>query len=315
MHGNKESEAIAFLSKFTEWIKYEHKVRALLSDGSTTVLPINRKTLEDVFFKKFKDEKDVIEFLDKLRNLKIIPKNADQFFESKIGNKLADIFFRPYTKKMWGIDPKQLSIGIGARLPIRTNYDDRYFNDSFQVLPKDGYTKMVEKILDHKNIKVKLNCVFDKSMEKNFEHTFLCMPIDSYYNYNFGHLPYRSILFEDRILNKDDLPSPVVNFTDDSKYTRMTQWSLFPNSGKCKSKFKTFTYEIPCDMKDNPKEYYYPIQTKKSKKLYEKYLLLSKQNSNVTFCGRTGLFKYLDMLPCVLLHLRIANNFLKNYKK
>ena len=315
LHGPKDSEALTFLSKFCEWIKYEHRVRALLSNGSSTVLPINRQTLEDIFDVKFKNEMEVKSFLDNIRNKELKPRNTDEFFESQIGNKLADIFFRPYTKKMWGTEPKNLSIGIGSRLPIRINYDDRYFNDSFQALPKNGYKNLIENIFDHKNINVKLNCVFDKRMQKFYNHSFLCIPIDSYYNFKFGRLTYRSILFENHLVQRDDLPSPVLNFTNNSKYTRMTQWSLLPNSGKTKTNKKTFTYEIPCSMETNPNEYYYPVQTKESKVLYQKYSKLSKTDHEITFCGRTGLFKYLDMLPCVLLHMRIAKDFLKVIKK
>ena len=168
LHCRKNSEALKFLSRFTEWVKYEHKVRALLNDGRTTPLPINKITIEDIFEKSFENEETTRKFLDHIRNKDLSPTNTDELFESTVGNKLADIFFRPYTKKMWGIDPKQLSISIGARLPIRTNEDCRYFNDEFQALPKFGYTEMVKKMLDHKNIEINLNTDFIKGMELKF---------------------------------------------------------------------------------------------------------------------------------------------------
>ena len=312
LHGNIASPALKFINNFTEWVNYEHKVRALLKDGNTTVLPINRETIEDIFKKKFSSEEEVKQFLDQQRSKHLIPKNSDEFFESQIGNKLADIFFRPYTKKMWGIDPKKLSINVGSRLPIRTNYDTRYFSDSFQALPKRGYNHLVENMLDHKKIELCLNCEFDKNMEKHYEHNFLCIPIDNYFDYKYGNLPYRSILFENRVSYQKDLSAAVINFTDDSKYTRMTQWNLLPNSGISKDGSKTITYEIPCSMKDNPKEYYYPVQTKESAEQYKKYTLLAKKKKNITFCGRSGLFKYLDMLPCILIHMNIAKKFIDN---
>jgi len=315
LHCNKNDKALKFLSEFTEWVTYEHRVRALLPNGKTTPLPVNKKTLEDIYSKKFKNEEEVKLFLESIRNKELIPQNTDEFFEANVGKKLADLFFRPYTKKMWGVDAKELAVNIGARLPIRTNSDDRYFNDNFQALPKEGYTKMVEKMLNHENINVKLNSNFHKSMEDNFDHSFLCIPIDKYFDYKFGILPYRSIKFEEREESSNNLVTPVINFTDESIYTRKTQWNLLPNSGKSIKNIKTITYEIPCSMSENPDEYYYPVQTTKSKKIYEKYYKFSKNFKRITFCGRTGLFKYIDMIPSVTIHQKIAKNFLKNLDK
>ena len=314
LHCNKNDKGLIFLSNFTDWIYYEHRVRALLKDGRTTPLPINKTTLEDIFNKKFQDEKETQDFLNIIRNKKIIPQNTDDFFEANVGTILADLFYRPYTKKMWGIDPKELDVKVGARLPIRTNEDDRYFNDSFQALPKEGYTKMIEKMFNHENIKVNLNCNFLKGMENNFDHSFLCVPIDKYFDYKFGILPYRSIKFENRKESFNNLETPVINFTDESIYTRKTQWNLLPNSGKSINKIKTITYEIPCSMSENPNEYYYPVQTTKSKKMYAKYSKFAKQFKKITFCGRTGLFKYIDMIPAVTIHRKIAKTFLNNLK-
>ena len=313
LHCNKNDKALKFLSNFTKWINYEHKVRALLADGRTTPLPINKITLQDIFGKKFKSNEEVSRFLDFIRNKDLIPNNTDEFFEANVGNKLADLFFRPYSRKMWGIDPKELSLSIGARLPVRTNDDERYFNDNFQALPKDGYTKMIEKMLNHQNIKVNLNTSFQKGMELNFDYAFLCIPIDKFFDYKYGVLPYRSIIFEQHKELTEDLPSPVINFTDNRAYTRKTQWSLFPNSSVPKTKFKTITYEIPCSMNQNPNEYYYPVQTSIAKQMYKRYKRLSTREKKIMFCGRTGLFKYIDMIPAVNIHLKIAKDFLKKF--
>ena len=312
LHCNKNNNGLKFLSQFTEWTIYEHRVRALLQDGTTTPLPINKNTLEDIYNKKFDTEEEVINFLNFIREEDLKPQNTDEFFQAKVGNKLADLFFRPYTKKMWGIDPKELAVSIGARLPVRTNEDDRYFNDNFQALPKEGYTKMIERMLDHQNIQIKLGTDFKKGMELNYDFSFLCIPIDKFFDYEFGILPYRSIIFEERKEVLDDLPSPVVNFTDNSVYTRKTQWSLFPNSGLPKDNFKTITYEKPCSMRDNPNEYYYPVNTFQSKQMYEKYKKFSRKENRIIFCGRTGLYKYIDMIPAVNIHQKIADDFLKS---
>ncbi len=314
LHCSKNSEALFFLSRFTKWVKYEHKVRALLNNGKTTPLPINKTTLEDVFQKSFNDENETKEFLESIRKKDLVPKNSDQLFQSSVGEKLSNIFFRPYTKKMWGINADQLEVSIGARLPVRTNNDERYFNDQFQALPKYGYTSMVEKMLDHKNIQVNLNSPFIKGMEKDFFHSFLSIPIDEFFNFQYGQLPYRSIIFEQKLENKKDLEVPVINFTDKSQYTRKTQWNLFPNSYNFKGELKTITYEKPCSMESNPGEYYYPVQTIQSKKKYYKYLDLAKNNLSITFIGRTGLFKYIDMVPAVQMHISISKSFLKRIK-
>ena len=314
LHCNQNSEALLFLSRFTKWVKYEHKVRALLENGKTTPLPVNKSTIEDVFQKHFKNEDETKEFLDSIRNKVLIPKNTDELFESTVGEKLSNIFFRPYTKKMWGVDPKELALSIGARLPVRTNNDDRYFNDQFQALPKDGYTKMVQKILDHRNIEIHLNTSFNRGMEEDYFHSFLSIPIDEYFNYVFGNLPYRSIIFDQKLEEGPDLEAPVINFTDNSKYTRKTQWNLFPNSYNSKTTLKTITYEKPCSIKINPGEYYYPVNTKLSREIFSNYEKLAKNKLSITFIGRTGLFKYIDMIPAVQMHIRFARNFLKKYK-
>ena len=312
LHCNSNSIALSFLSRFTEWINYEHKVRALLSDGRTTPLPINQITLEDIFNKKFRNEVEVKEFLDSIRNKNLKPNNTDEFFEFSVGEKLSNIFFRPYTKKMWGVEPNKLSSSIGARLPVRINKDTRYFTDDFQALPKNGYTKMVSNMLDHPLIEVCLNTNYEKGMENDYDHAFLCIPIDKFFDYEYGMLPYRSIIFENRLENTSDQEAAVINFTDNSKYTRKTQWSLLPNSPKKTFKNKTITYEIPCSMDLNPEEYYYPINTKDSNEIFNKYKSLAKNIKNISFCGRAGLFKYIDMIPAVDIHLRIANKFIKN---
>ena len=312
LHCNKNSKALCFLSRFTDWVSYEHRVRALLSDGRTTPLPINQITLEDIFNKRFSNEIEVKEFLDSIRNKNLNPKNTDELFQFSVGEQLSNIFFRPYTRKMWGIDPHELSSNIGARLPVRTNKDTRYFNDDFQALPKNGYSKMVSNMLSHELIDVRLNQNFEKGMENDFDHSFLCVPIDKFFDYEYGILPYRSILFENRFENTKDQEATVINFTDNSKYTRKTQWSLLPNSPIKLNKNNTITYEIPCSMDLNPEEYYYPINTKESNEIFNKYKLLAKSIKKISFCGRTGLFRYIDMIPAVLIHLDMANKFIKN---
>ena len=311
LHGNADSEAVAFLSRFCTWTAYEHRVRALLPDGRTTPLPVNRTTLEDVFGLQLDNEVETQVFLDSLRSKEITPLNSDQLFQSNVGEQLADLFFRPYTRKMWGVDASELAIGIGARLPVRVNRDERYFTDSFQGLPRDGYTDLFRQMLDHALIDIELGCAFDRAMESRYQHCFLSVPIDQYFDYCYGVLPYRSILFHQRMVREEQQPAPVINFTDSGVYTRSTEWGLLPNSPASVSGQRQVTLEEPCSMERNPGEYYYPVQTKHSKTLLARYQQLAEREVGITFCGRTGLFRYIDMLPAVTLHLAMARRYLE----
>ncbi|QNI53554.1 NAD(P)-binding Rossmann-like domain protein [Synechococcus sp. BIOS-E4-1] len=309
LHGNINSEAVNFLSRFCSWVPYEHRVRALLQGGETTPLPINRTTLEDIFNLELSNNDETQKFLDSLRAHGITPTNSDQLFQANVGDQLADLFFRPYTKKMWGVDAKELAVSVGARLPVRTNRDDRYFTDTFQALPSNGYTSLFEHLLDHPLIEVHLNRTFSKDMESGYDHCFLAVPIDQYFDYCYGHLPYRSILFHQTTSNSKQSATQV-NFTDSGPYTRMTQWCLLPNSpGKGPGPYQ-ITLEEPCSMKNNPGEYYYPVKTKASEELFKRYEKIAKSKPHITFCGRTGLFRYIDMIPAVSMHLSIARNYL-----
>lgn len=308
LHGDKNSKAVQWMSQFTEWTEYEHRVRALLPDGRTTPLPVNRTTLEDVYRLRLKSEDDARRLLQK----EIIPtgcRNTDEVFLNCVGKLLADLFFRPYTRKMWGVDATQLEAAVGARLPVRTNRDDRYFTDSFQALPKDGYAAMFERILDHRNIHVRLGQSFYKGLGDGYRHIFLSMPIDQYFDYQLGRLPYRSIRFQ-HLECVHSQSAPVINYTDDGAYTRITQWDLIANSGHRLDGLHSCTREMPCNPEENNNECYYPVRNQASLRLLADYERLAQQEEAVTFIGRTGLFRYIDMIPCVSLHLQIAKRFL-----
>ncbi len=212
---------------------------------------------------------------------------------------------------MWGRPANELSVSVGARLPVRTNRDDRYFTDGFQALPKGGYHALFANILNHPNIRIRLNNPYDIGMEKDFLHSFLSVPIDGYFAYQFGELPYRSILFhQTRSQQRQD--APVINYTDSGRFTRSTQWDLLPNSGRSTDGLHGQTREEPCSMERNPGEYYYPVQTEQSKKQLLAYQEQAKKPKGITFIGRTGLFRYIDMLPAVTMHLELAAKFLKD---
>lgn len=312
IHADQGSPAVAWLSSFTEWIPYEHRVRALLPDGRTTPLPVNRTTLEDVYGIKLSSDAEARNLLEREIVTSEI-RNADDFFLSSVGPRLADLFFRPYTRKMWGLDATQIEPSVGARLPVRLNRDDRYFTDTFQAMPAGGYTAMFENILDHKNIRVSLGCPYEHSMYDHYDHIFTSAPIDSYYGYHLGRLPYRSIIFETH-LRDESQEAATINYTDSGMYTRSTQWDLIVNSGRRRDGLHTVTREVPCAPEENNNECYYPVRNSMSKALYRRYEQLAASDKKITFIGRSGLFVYIDMMPCVTSHLEIARRFLAAQK-
>ena len=308
LHGERDSVAIRWLSRFTEWVPYEHRVRALLADGRTTPLPVNRTTLEDVFGVPLATEDDAKALLA-AEVSPLRPSNTDEVFLASVGPRLADIFFRPYTRKMWGVCPSELEAAVGARLPVRCNRDDRYFTDSFQAMPKEGFTAMFARIFDHPHIELSLGEAYGPEHDRCYDHVFLSLPIDEYFHFRFGRLPYRSIRFESDQVSQDQ-SATVINYTDTNIYTRCTQWDLIANSGRRGDGQHTITREIPCDASANNNECYYPVRNQHSLALYDRYRALAEREVHKTFIGRCGLFRYIDMVPCVTIHLQLVTRFL-----
>jgi UDP-galactopyranose mutase len=269
-----------YLSKFTSWTPYKHKVKAVLDDGRYVTLPVNSET------KNIVGEENIV-----------------------------DIFVRPYTEKMWAMKLENLDPQITSRVPFRNDLNELYFpDDIYQFMPKDGYHNMFLKILDHPNIFIKLETQFDKKLEKSFDHVFNSMPIDEYYDFCFGELPYRSIKFHDVHLPTPlILPVAQVNFTNYSKFTRMVEWKKIPGHG-FNPNFTTITYEEPCDYKENSMERYYPVKDLlgQNRSLYLKYANI--KNNKVTFIGRLGLYVYMDMHQTVSSSLAIVKSFLNSFK-
>jgi UDP-galactopyranose mutase len=308
-HGSEDSVAVKWLSRFTEWVPYEHRVKARLSDSREVPLPVNADTMEAIFLKKFESEEEAQVFLQSVQEEILKPENSDEVFLKSVGEKLADIFFRPYTRKMWGKDAREIEAAVGARIPVRFNRDDRYFTDSFQAMPAQGYTAAFEAIFSHENITVKTGVEYTKGMEAGYDHMFTAMPIDAFFSYKYGELPYRSIKFNvDKVWASQS--AATINFTDDGPYTRRTQWDLISNSKRSSQPYHTVTYETPCDPEENGGECYYPVRNRDSLGLYGKYAGEAEKLGNVTFCGRTGLFQYLDMVPAITIHLKMAADFM-----
>ncbi len=270
-----------WLSRFTEWVDYEHKVLAEINSGKLVPFPPNLKTLEYV-------------------------KPTD----------LVNTFYRPYSEKMWGLDLEEINPEIIKRVPIRDDYEDKYFPlDRFQKLPKKGYTSLIKNILSHNLIDIKLSTPFEQDMLNHYDHIFNSMPIDEFFNYKFGFLPYRSIKFHNQIYKSKNLtPYPVINYTNNSIYTRHTEWKNFPSHGLNK-KLTIVTKEEPCDFRSNNYERYYPIVDKRglNYKLYKKYK--AHVPKNMTFIGRCGMYVYINMDQAVSSSLTICKNFINKKKE
>ena len=214
---------------------------------------------------------------------------------------------------MWGKTLDELNPAIINRVPIRDDDNELYFpNDEYQQMPKDGYTKMFEKIYDHENIEVQLETSFDYWMEGDYDYVFNSMPIDQYFGNRHGELPYRSIKFHNVTLNQTRvLPTGTVNFTHDGPFTRVTEWKNIANHGT--NDYKTvLTYEEPCDYKDNNMERYYPVQDVEgtNRDTYKKYKDMVDE-SKMQFIGRCGQYVYIDMHMAVSGALATARKFLK----
>lgn len=266
----KNKNVFDWLSRFTEWIPYKHKVKAILDDGRLVTLPVNKETKDIV------GEENIIE-----------------------------TFIRPYTEKMWGMKLEEVSPNIVNRVPIRDDFNEYYFpDDHFQCVPKDGYTKMIENIFNHDSISIELGMPFSKKMEDNYDHIFNSMPIDEYYDFQFGRLEYRSIKFHEISIPIPKLfPIAVVNLTNNGPYTRLTEWKNIPGHG-VNSLWTTLTYEEPFTASENDDKYY-PVKDieNKNTKLLEKYKSIN--NVKLTFIGRLGLYAYLDMDQAVNICLQI----------
>lgn len=219
---------ISWLSRFTNWRFYEHRVLAHV-DGRYFPIPINRTTLNAVFGLDLK-ETEVPDFLETIREPRSLLHNSEDVVLNSVGRKLCDMFFRGYTRKQWGRDLSELSVSVAARIPVRTNDDNRYFSDSFQFMPCDGYGALFTRMLDHPKIEIVLNQDYaDEPSRSHVQHTIYTGPIDEFFDFRFGSLPYRSLRFEHyhvSNLKEDEFvqPAPVVNWPNDEAFTRITEF-------------------------------------------------------------------------------------------
>lgn len=311
-HTNLEN-VVAWLGRFGTFVRYEHKVQAQLPGGHCVPLPINRRTINVVFGIRLKTEVSAREFLAKQVVPHAKPANAADYLHSVVGVHLTELFFRPYTRKMWALELEDIAPSVVMRLRVRYDDEDRYFpKDRFQLLPRDGYTTLFERIFDHPKIRLTLNQGFDRSFMQGYAHCFNSMAIDEYFNDALGPLPYRSIRFHHSAQPSDYETgrTSVTNFTGDERWTRETDWSRLPHHRVERGPHKTITREEPCDYRENNLERYYPVMAVDGRfdKLYNSYKSLANKISNLTFIGRCGTYRYLDM------H-QVINQSLKNVRR
>jgi UDP-galactopyranose mutase len=296
-----KNRAVAdWIRQFGVFVPYTHKVRARLASGQAVPLPINLDTVNAVFGTRYQSAEAVQAHLRSVSLPIANPANAAEHLYANIGRELTDLFFRPYTKKMWAMDLEEMSAAVVKRIPLRTDRKDTYFADEdIQMMPRDGYTKIFETIFDHPGITVSLNTNFEKVMQAGYAFCFNAMPIDEYFEFSLGELPYRSLRFHHR--TEAGLPIQdwsITNFTDAGPITRETAWHIMPHHVTENTGRHTLTREEPCDYRDNNMERYYPVKTADGRynQLYDQYRRLAgAEGRNIAFIGRCGTYQYLDM--------------------
>jgi UDP-galactopyranose mutase len=288
-HTNSD-EIVDYLSNFTAWRPYEHKVLADVRDQLVPI-PINRTTLNMLFGLDLTTDEEAAAYLASRAEPVADIKTSEDVVVNAVGRELYELFFQGYTRKQWGIDPSGLDKAVTARIPTRTNTDDRYFGDKHQVMPRDGYTVMFNNMLDHPNIDVLLSTDYKDIIDEiSAGHTVFTGPIDEYFDFRFGKLPYRSLRFEHKILDQAEFqPVSVVNYPDPQvPYTRITEYKKLTGQEHHKT---SITYEYPSAEGDP----YYPIPRAENQELFKKYEALADAQKNVSFVGRLATYRYYNM--------------------
>jgi UDP-galactopyranose mutase len=288
-HTNSQ-DIVDYLSRFTEWRPYEHRVLASV-DGMLVPIPINRTTINALYGLNLATDQEAADFLaSRAEPVEVVKTSADVVI-SAVGQELYEKFFRGYTRKQWGMDPSELDKAVTARVPTRTNVDDRYFTDSFQAMPADGFTAMFERMLDHPNIDLLLGVDYAEARAAYpHDHLVFTGPIDEYFGYRFGKLPYRSLHFRHETVDQEWYqPVAVVNYpSEDVPYTRITEYKHLTGQQAPKT---SLTWEYPATEGDP----YYPIPRAENQALFKRYEALAIAQTDVTFVGRLATYRYYNM--------------------
>ena len=298
-----------FVNRFSTFEPYVNRVKAITNDRVYT-LPINLLTINQFFGKTFRPA-EAQAFLAELGDKTI---DNPQTFEDQalrfVGRELYEAFFKTYTIKQWGLSPTELPASILKRLPVRFNYDDNYFNHKYQGMPTHGYTTLVEKMFDVPGITIHLSTPFDPASKADYAHVFYAGPIDAWFGHSEGRLPYRTLDFEVFRDQGDYQGNAVVNYCDSAQpYTRITEHKHFSPWEKHDGTILYKEYSRQCEEKDIP---YYPIRLARDKEQLERYVKIARNEPNVTFVGRLGTYRYLDMDVTINEALITADKFLSS---
>jgi len=295
----------AWLSRFTAWRPYEHRVRAVVH-GRDYPIPINRTTINSLYGLDL-DEAGVADFLERVREERSPLRTSEDVVLNSVGRDLCEKFFRGYTRKQWGLELSDLAAGVAARIPTRTNDDDRYFTDRHQAMPAAGYTAMFERMLNHPRIRVRLGLSFEQGGEAiERAETIFTGPIDAYFGHRHGNLPYRSIRFEHEHLA--DVPGlqavGTVNYPLDHAYTRITEFKHLTGQAHAGT---SLVREFPCAEGDP----YYPVPNPANEALYKRYEALAEGLEGVHFIGRLAQYRYYNMDQVTAAALALCERLLQ----
>jgi UDP-galactopyranose mutase len=305
-HTNSD-RVVAFLSRFTDWRPYEHRVLASVPAGLLP-FPINRTTLERVYGLDL-DEAGASALLQRLRVARQVIATSEDAVLAAIGPELCDLFYRGYTRKQWGLDLSQLSASVAARIPVRTNGDDRYFTDRHQCMPAAGYTAMFERMLDHPRISWETGVAHAGGMHGGERHLVYTGPIDAYFDFRYGRLPYRSLVFQHEHRPQVALHQPVasINYPGAEPYTRITEFKHLTGQ---RHSGTSIAIEYPQD----DGEPYYPVPRAENEALYQRYKALAAACPDVTLVGRLAQYRYYNMDQVVGAALTAAERIIERLR-
>jgi UDP-galactopyranose mutase len=306
-HTNSE-RVFEYLSRFTAWRPYEHRVLAVpdVRTGTAYPLPINRTTINRLYGLNL-DEAGVAAYLERVRVPRKRLRHSEDAVLNAVGRHLCETFFRGYTRKQWNLDLSELAASVAARIPVRSGDDDRYFTDRFQAMPADGYTALFERLLDHPNILVRTGIAYrDLVASCDCRRTVFTGPIDEYYEHRFGRLPYRSLRFEHEHLPGVERFQPVgtVNYPNDEPWTRITEFKHLTGQVHGGT---SIVREIPCD----DGEPYYPVPNAANEALYRRYEALAAAETDVFFIGRLAQYRYYNMDQVVAAALTLSRRLVQ----
>ncbi len=286
-HTNAEL-VVAYLSQFTAWRPYEHRVLGRV-DGRLVPIPINLDTVNRLYGLSLTSHELENWFAARAEPVADV-RTSEDVIVSRIGRELYEKFFQGYTRKQWGLDPSQLDRAVTARVPVRTDRDDRYFTDRFQAMPREGYTAMFERMLDHPKIDVMLGTDYlDLGPSVGFRRLVWTGPVDEFFGWRFGKLPYRSLRFRHKTLRQERFqPVGTVNFPQDQDYTRISEYKHMTGQ---KHRWTSVTYEYPTAEGDP----YYPVPRTENQALYRRYEALADAEPDTWFVGRLATYRYLNM--------------------